>query len=268
MQTVARAIRRSGTIGEPLPEVYRSLTKADVKFRRGGTSLVAGWPGSFKSTLALNLLVNWAQQDLVAFYISADSDEYTVSKRCASIITSNPMEKVEESLRAGGYSEQLKMLRNVHWEFRPLNIEQIDERLVAIQKMHGKMPDLIVVDNLMNMVPNPTDYSAQMTITRDLDTLARSAGSHVMILHHTHENQQSKNTRVEPQAIWDIHGKINQFPRLVLTLAAEPVPEREAALLMVACVKNTNGYADRTGREYTEFKINTPCARIEEPRGS
>lgn len=265
METVARALRRSGSMGEPLPDVYQTLAEAQIKFRRGGTSILAGWPGAFKSTFAINCLVRWAKDPaFVALYISADSDNFTVAKRCSSIITGDPMTLVEETLREGSYAKPLRTLSNVHWEFRPLNIQQLDERLVALNQMHGKMPDLVVIDNLMNVVSNPTDYSGQMTMCRDLDTVSRAAGSHVMILHHTHELSQNTKMPAAPQAVWELHGRVAQFPRLILTLAAQANPEQDKSHLMLACVKNTNGPADRTGRTYEDFIINTPNAQITE----
>jgi hypothetical protein len=276
METVARAVRRSGSMGAPLPDIYPSLAHAQVKFRRGGTSLICGWPGAFKSTFALNMLTQWARKDdFVGLYVSADSDHFTVAKRCSAILTGHAMTKVDPSptpanpdpynpLRAGDYDDTLRGLSNVHWEFRPLEMPQLDERMIAISKMHGKMPDLVVIDNLLNMVANPTDYSGQMTLVRDLDVMARKASSHVIILHHTHENAQDKTAPSRPQAIWEIHGKVNQIPRLVLTLAAQPDSDHTRAHLMVACVKNTNGPADRTGREYTDYMIETANARVSE----
>lgn len=265
MQTVGRAIKRAGVTGEPLPAIYPSLTEAGVKFRRGGTSMVAGPPGAFKSTFALNALTRWAQDpNFVGLYISADSDEHTVGKRCAAILSGDPTDTVEKTIRNGGYTQQLGTLAYIHWEFRALDIKQMDERMAAIKKMHGKFPDLIVVDNLMNVVDNPTDYGGQMLMCRDLDAVARAAASHVMILHHTHEDAQNKNAPQRPQAVWEIHGKVNQFPRLILTLAAQQNQDHTEAHLMVACVKNTNGPADRTGREYTDYIITTANARVSE----
>jgi RecA-family ATPase len=266
LQTVGRAIKRSGSTGEPLPDVYPSLAREQVKFRRGGTSLVAGWPGSFKSTWALNEVVMWAREGLTILYVSADSDDFTVAKRVAAMITGDRMVDVEKTIRQGAYAEHLNSLGNVHWEFRSLNIQQLDERLVAIKQIHGAMPDLIVIDNLMNVVSSPTDYAGQMIMMRDLDQVARAASAHIMVLHHTHEAAMNKGTPAQPQAVWEIHGKVNQFPRLVLTLAAVADEERESAHLMVACVKNTNGPADRTGRTFTDFMIDTPSARVREIR--
>jgi RecA-family ATPase len=264
MQTVARAMKRDGLIGEPLPDVYPSLAQAGIQFRRAGTSLLAGHPGSFKSTFALNMLIKWARKDVTALYISADSDHFTVGKRCAAIITGDPMTTVEKTLREGGYDGQLKKLSGIYWEFRPLDVTQIEERLIAFKQVHGKMPDVIFIDNLMNMISNPTDYSSMMTMVRDLDTLARAASSHVLILHHTHESDQNKNAPARPQAVWELHGRVAQFPRLVLTIAAQQNSEHTEAHLMVACTKNTNGPADRTGREYTDYIIDTASARVSE----
>jgi hypothetical protein len=276
VQTVGRAIKRAGVTGEPLPDVFPSLARADVRLRRGGTSLVAGYPGAFKSTFALNNLILWARDpDFVALYISADSDEHTVAKRCAAIMSGDSMTVIDprptesdqnpyNPLRSGDYDPYLKRLLNIHWEFRSLKMPQIDDRMTAIKQIHGKMPDLLVIDNLMNMVENPTDYGGQMTLTRDLDTLARAASCHVMILHHTHERPPEKGVPTRPQPIWEIHGKVNQFPRLVLTMAAQQNQDHSRVHLMVACVKNTNGPADRTGREYSDFEITTGNARVNE----
>jgi len=167
-------------------------------------------------------------------------------------------------LRAGEYTLALKELSNIHWEFRPMGIEQIDERVKAIKQIHGRFPDVIFVDNLMNMVSNPTDYSGQMTMVRDLDTLARAASSHIVVLHHTHETTISTSAPPFPQAVWEIHGRVGQFPRLILTMAAAADQATESAHLMVAPVKNTNGPSDRTGKTYVDYMISTPSARIAE----
>jgi hypothetical protein len=237
--------------------------------------MIAGWPGAFKSTLALNFLTRWAMKDdFVALYVAADSDEHTFGKRCAAIMSGDPMTKIDplpteadpnpyNPLRAGDYDQYLRQLSNVHCEWRALTIGQIEERMHAIKQMHGKTPDLVIVDNLMNMVDNPTDYSGQMTWCRNLDDLAKSAQCHVMILHHTHESSQDKEEPAEPQPRWEIHGKVSQFPRLILTLATGGSNSREA-YLMIACVKNTVGPDDRTGRTYTGYIIDTPSARVSE----
>lgn len=226
--------------------------------------MLAGPPGSFKSTFALNLAVRWAAEGLRILYVSADSDQFTVAKRCAGIITGDHMATIEGTLRQGAYANALSQLSRVHWEFKPLQVRAIDDRVVAIDNMHGAKPDVIFVDNLMNMVESPTDYPGQMTMVRDLDEMARGASAHICILHHTQEHTQKKQKAFTPQPIWEIQGKVNQFPRLILTFGAAVEQEYEWGHLMVANVKNTNGPSDRSGNTYADFNINTANARVTE----
>lgn len=257
METIVKAAVRSGSTGAPLPPVYSCLERKLTKFRRAGTCMLAGPPGAFKSTLALNLVVSWASRGLAGLYISADSDAFTVGKRCAAIITGDDQQKVEKTIRTGQYAEPLKMLDNVHWEFRPLNMKQLDLRMRAFEQMYGRFPDFVVIDNLMNCVEGPGDWNGQLMMTRDLDTLSRASLSHILILHHSQENKDGSNTG-RPPARWEIQGKVNQFPRLILTVNAI------GPHMMLATVKNTNGPQDPTGNDYEDFMIQTGNCRIEE----
>jgi predicted ATP-dependent serine protease len=215
--------------------------------------MIAGEPGTFKSTLALNLLCSWVQQGMTAIYVSADSDENTVAKRCAGILTGEPMAEIEKTIRTGAYGPWLSKLEDVRWEFTALDVPQIDKRVQAFETVYGHRPDLIVIDNLMNCVERPDDWPGQLMMTRDLDALARGAGSHVMILHHMKEEGSPT-----PPPAWRVQGKVNQFPRLILSLAAVQ------GHLMVAPVKNTNGPQDKTGETFLDFIVDTSSGQIHE----
>jgi RecA-family ATPase len=243
---------RSGRTGLPLPDPYPNLTDMKVRFRRGGTSMIAGPPGSYKSTLALNMLTQWAGDGVTAFYVSADSDEATVAKRCAAILSGDVTEAVEKTIRKGKYTTTLNRLADVRWSFRALDIDGLALYLQAFEAVYGHVPDLVVVDNLMNCVSGPADFQGQITMTRDLDSLARDMRAHIMILHHTSEQYQG----TQPPPRWNIQGKVSQFPRLILTLNC--VQER----LSVAVVKNTNGPQQADGGLYTDFIVDTGNCRI------
>jgi hypothetical protein len=252
MQTLAKAVTRSGLMGAPLPDVYDSLTKMKVTFRRGATSMIAGPPGSYKSTLALNLLTRWADRGVTGVYVSADSDQFTVGKRCAGIITGDTLDKVEKTLRDGSYTGPLRRLSDVQWEFESLDLRAIQIRMLAFEQKYGSFPDVLFLDNLMNMLDNPADFQGQIRMCRDLDTLARETKTHICILHHTSEVYKGS----EPPPRSAIQGKVSQFPRLILTMNAVG-PD-----MMVAVVKNTNGPAQADGKFYTDFIIDTPTARV------
>jgi hypothetical protein len=261
VETISKAVLRAGDLGKPLPDIYPVLAGHSVRFRRGGTSMVAGPPGAYKSTLALNMMCKWAMEGLSGIYISADSDQFTVAKRCAGILTGDSVSTVEKTIRSGGYSDSLRTLSNVHWEFKGLDVRGIDDRVKAFQQMYGCFPDVIVLDNLMNCVAGPGDWNGQITMCRDLDEMARSSYSHVMILHHTQEHPPSKGqAAILPPPRWEIQGKVAQFPRLILTMNCA------MEHMMVACVKNTNGPQHPDGKTYSDFLVNTENCRVAEMR--
>src|SRR5215467_6031638 len=125
MQTPHKMARRTATMGQPLPDIYHTLARNKAHFRRAGTSMIAGPAGSFKSTLALNLAIGWVQKGQRGLYVSADSDGFTVTKRCAAIITADPMDMVEKTIRSGAYEVPLETISDLNFECRGLSVKQV-----------------------------------------------------------------------------------------------------------------------------------------------
>ena len=61
--------------------------------------MLAGVPGAFKTALALNEVVSWADQGMHIQYFSIDSDESTIIQRLNGIVTGKGMQEVESYLR-------------------------------------------------------------------------------------------------------------------------------------------------------------------------
>jgi ABC-type lipoprotein export system ATPase subunit len=78
MRRLSRAIKTASQGGATLPTVWRSLAEQQIAFRRGEVSMVAGPPGSGKSTFALSLAVH---AQVPTLYISADTHSHTMSLR-------------------------------------------------------------------------------------------------------------------------------------------------------------------------------------------
>lgn len=247
-------------MGAPLPGTFGILESRKAKFRRGATSMIAGPPGAFKSVFALNIVTDWALKGMAGLFISADSDEFTVAKRCAGILTGDPLDEIEKTIRKGAYEKTLNRIGDIHFEFESCDLKKICDRILAFEVMYGKNPDFIILDNLMNMVDSPDDHSGQIRMTRDLDTLARKVGCHVMILHHTREDDKDTT---QPQPVWCIQGKVNQFPRMILTLNCGQGGRQRS--LMVAAVKNTNGPGTRDGSDFDTFTVDTANCQVHEP---
>jgi RecA-family ATPase len=248
-----------------LPSPYKTLTDAQIRFKTGVTSLLAGEPGSFKSTLALNFLEAWVRQDVSALYIAAEDDELTIAKRLAAIMTGDWVADVERTIRDGTYDAQLREFSKlVHFEFRSLRIQAIAERMEAFKQMHGAFPNVLVIDNLMSMVDDPTDYHGQMTMVRDLSQIAATAPCHVLIMHHTKEHPEKRKMAPQPPPRWEIHGKVSQFPKLILTVDTVGNDETPEKHMGVAPVKNTDGPQDKTGRTYVDFMVHPEQAKVYE----
>lgn len=256
MYDLAKFHTRTGRMGAPLPEVWGAFTDVKVRFRRGGTSLIAGQPGNFKSIIALNMMVSWVQQGMTAVYFSADSDEDTAARRVYGIISDTDTESVEQLFRHKRYNVVVPVLHTVaaaRFEYRALDIDGIADRLAAYEAVHGDYPDVVVVDNLINFAPSSQDWGAMIDLQKELDALARETRSHVVILHHVTDAFPA-GVPVPRSAI---QGKVTQIPRLVLTVAAV---ERQ---LMVACVKHTNGPQWPDASKWMNFQV-YPSLRVED----
>lgn len=217
--------------------------------------MIAGAPGSFKSVFALNLVRQWAATNSI-LYFSFDSDEFTVAKRLSAILTDDDMETVERDLtRNGRYAKALHEVSSASFVYRNFDLSGIENNLSAFEAVNGAYPDIVFIDNLINTVDDPTDWGGMINVTRQLDILARETRSHVCILHHASESWAQYHPGMPPPS-WAIQGKVNQIPRLVLTLASA------GSMLRMACTKNTNGPQSPDAASYMSFTVQ-PSLRVD-----
>ena len=248
MYSLRKFSGRAGNMGQPLPDVFATFAAAKIHFRHGSVSMIAGAPGSYKSTLALNLLAGWAGHGKSALYFSADSDEFTVAKRMASIMGGCTPDEFEAD--PGRYTASLARLNRVAWVYRSMNMDVIAKHIRAFDAVHGDFPDIIFADNLIDAVEDPTDWGGMISFLRELDAMARETKAHVCVLHHASEIW-AKDHPGKPPPSWAILGKVTQIPRLVVTVA-----ENEG-YVNIACVKNTNGPQDKFATHYQSFYVSS-----------
>jgi hypothetical protein len=264
LYSLRKAWGRSSNLGLPLPEVYPSFSKRKMFFRRATTSMLAGAPGSFKTCLAMNLLTRWGQSGLYGMYFSADMDEFSTAKRVAAIITGDTVDESETGLRADDarYLNALNQVESTRWIYKAADINEIDRHVRAYDAVFGRPPDVVFVDNLLNMTDSGTDdWGLARNFIRDLDVLAREAVCHVCVLHHTSESDWRKNV---PPPRASVMGKLAQFPRLMLTIA----PSEGDMHMRIAAVKNSHGPQDPSGDTYIELDLNPEKMLITEPGGN
>jgi KaiC/GvpD/RAD55 family RecA-like ATPase len=249
--------KRTGDIGKPLPAPFRQLEEPwRAHFRYGQTAMIAGAPGTMKSIMALNLAVYWARCGLTGLYFSADSDEFTVSKRQGAILTGDDERQVEQAMltqTATRYTNALSALDFVPFVYSSNGTDDIKNHIDSFEAVHGSDPNFIIVDNLINYAETLTDWQYMAEVEAELDRVARETQAHVLVLHHTTESASVQ--RPPPRDA--IQGKITQIPRLVLTVGVENMS------IYLAVVKNTNGKQDPLAQQWLYFNIN-PALQVNE----
>lgn len=212
--------RRAATLSPPLPVSNRLLNANGLAFRRGQFSLMAAAPGVGKSLFATNLAV---RTPVPCLFFSADSDEWTVRTRAASILTGMLLTQVEQDINgdnpaaADYYASALSHADHVDWCFRTdIELEFVANRLNAYAEMHGDYPSLVVIDNLGNTVSDQDNEYAELRGTcRELQAVARSINAHVLALHHV---KGAKENGTLPIGLGDLLGNLGKIPELVLGL--------------------------------------------------
>lgn len=224
--------------GHRLPMPFKSLAKLGVAIRRSELSMIAGVPGAGKSALALNLALKMGVPTL---YVAADTSEWTMRIRTLACLHGIPQAVVEERLLKG---EELDFSGADHiaWCFdAEPTVSSIRVELEAFAEVHGVYPELIIVDNLIDIAQGSGDEWQMLRATmKELKVLARETDSAVVVLHHISEDNKIQFTLAPPR--WAIQGKVNQLPALILTLGA-----LVTGSIGVGIVKNRGDQANPNG---------------------
>lgn len=249
MYSVAKFANRSGFLGVPLPPPFNSFELENIKFRYGATSMIAGKPGAGKSLFAMNMLTYWAQQGLPCMYFAADSDEEEVASRLAAMVAGVSFETVDTDFanrKYAAYVEALQAFSKVRFEYKPMTLDKIAEKMHAYEQVAGEYPAVVFVDNLINFVESSDDYGGMINFLNEVGKLAHDTRSHFCTLHHASESWGTPGSPVPSAAV---QGKVTQIPRLALTVA------KEANWLKVACVKNRNGPSYPAANKWMDFTL-------------
>jgi hypothetical protein len=213
--------------------------------------MIAGPPNGGKSFLALWYAVT---NNLPTLYISADTDKATTLYRSLAMLTGDKVDDIEETFEQGAdeaYTPDLHRISNLRFTFDPTpTMEDISSEVQAFEEVWGEPPDIIVIDNLMNVVSGEgaSGWQDMMEISQFLHHLARKSEAAVLILHHTSE---SEGKAAYPAPRKAIINKVSQLPEVILTVAMVP----DEGLYRVACVKNRSGSHDPTGHTYSTLYV-------------
>ena len=208
--------------------------------------MIAGAPNAGKSLIALWMAVHMKVPTL---YISADTDSYTTSIRAAAMITGHQVSTVEEAFTTGDgkefYQDELASIKHLQFDFAPSpTLDEIDLSIRAYAEAYGEYPQMIIVDNAMNVVSLHNDeWSGLREIAKAMHHIARETDACVLLLHHTSEATGQPDM---PPSRKSIQGKIAQLPEMILTVAYVG----DSGEFRVACVKNRFAKNSPDGSNY------------------
>ena len=258
MLNIDRAWRGSNTNATPLPDVWKDLAKKQIKFRRGQVCMVAAAPNAGKSMFALIYAV---KAKVPTLFFSADTDIATVMMRAASHLSGHSQLLVEANLNGNRhyYDKHLENMSNIQFVFDSSpSLDDIELEIKAYVELFGIPPELIVIDNLMNVVAeSDNEWAGLRAIMVDFHDMARKTEACVMVLHHVSEQTEYGKTTFPP-ARRAIHGKVSQLPALILTLGFDPLDKT----LKVAPVKNRFGPHTADGSDFATLFVNYSVCQI------
>jgi len=246
------------TKATPLPDVWKPLANEQIKFRRGQVCMVAAAPNAGKSMFALVYAV---KSKVPTLFFSADTDTTTVMMRAASHLSGHSQITVEANLADDThyYDDQFDKLKHIKWVFDSApSLDDIELEIKAYVELYGIAPELIVIDNLMNVAAETdNEWAGLRAIMMELHDMARKTEACVLVLHHVSE-QSEYGSPTKPPARRAIHGKVSQLPALILTMGYDPFN----AELNIAAVKNRFGPHTADASDYAVLNVSYGACQI------
>lgn len=246
--------------GHPLPCAWPQLAAQGVEIRGGELTIIAGQPAAGKSALALATALRIGRPTL---YFCADTAAWTMLLRVVAMVSGMTQDKVESKLNQDlGFADgAFESVRFVRWCFDSApTLADIDVEVEAYNEVWGAYPELIVIDNLVDVSDGDDEWGGIRRTQKELKFLARDTGAALLVLHHVTEAFKVEEGAAPSRS--SILGKDTRLPALVLTVT------NEDGYLGVAVVKNRYGKCDPSGRTVTWFGFDGSRMHIWELEGS
>ena len=257
MMTALRSLVQHGDSSPELPRIPELEDlynfRGGVRFRQGMVGMIVGRSGAGKSAFALWLCRKWNARTL---YLSGDMSPFTVSTRLASMSLRATTAEVEAMFKGSDIARAavLEALEGVRINLSfasPITWRGIDEELFAYVELWNRYPDVMVVDNAMDIENCHSDYTEQMAAMQELTALARATGMTILILHHaTDKGTQAAMDPFSPPSRNEVKGGLSEKPELTLSVALNPVGNA----FRVAPIKQRDGYSDPSGKNYVTLQ--------------
>jgi hypothetical protein len=220
--------------------------------------MVAAAPNAGKSMFAL---IYAMKAKVPTLFFSADTDTTTVMMRAAAHASGHSQLLVEANLSTNKhhYNKYFDKLNHIKWVFDSSpSLDDIELEIRAYVELFGVAPELIVIDNLMNVAAETdNEWAGLRAIMMELHDMARKTEACVLVLHHVSE-QSEYGSPTTPPARRAIHGKVSQLPSLIITMGYDPM----LGELKIAPVKNRFGPHFADGKDWATLFVNYGACQI------
>lgn len=254
MKRLSQRRRRGTSAGVPLPDFFPLLKANEIRLRRGQLTMLVAQPNGGKSLYAMFAAI---QMRVPTLFISADTDESTMRIRAAAHLMQTPTKEIEEMMASSAsvlVDEAMEVLDEflfLAYEPAP-SLDDIWEECLAVEEVLGRWPELVVIDNLMNITgESDGEWQEMRANMQHFHTLARKIDACLLVLHHVSENDSRP---FAPPSRRSVQGKVNQLPEQILSVAMNPKENQ----FRIAAVKNRHGAHDPTGEEYVSLCVDAP----------
>lgn len=190
-------------------------------------------------------------------YFSADSDAFVQLSRSLSILGGMNMQESGDLVRSDNYDKIASVVGNspVRFSYNSSpTLEHIQDQVMAYEELYGDYPELIIVDNALDVVLDADTDQAQSLdqLMAWLHDMARSTEACVIVLHHVTGPYNDAQT---PIPLSGVKGQIGRVPELILTLHKGESDFGDGEELRVSTVKNRGQKADPSGNDFAELKF-------------
>lgn len=227
--------------------------------RAGQLIMIAGRSGSQKSGFALFWAVKMA---LPTLYVSADMSAFTATSRLVGMKTGETQAEIEAGLTGPDRPRYLNELSDINIQFsfgQPIRWSKLEMELDAYAEVHNAYPQVLVIDNLMDIEGCEDEYQAQMNAMQILAGFAREYGMTVIVIHHATDKSGSAELQPgHPPSRKEIKNGLAEKPELVLTVGLEP----NTGEFKIACVKQREGPANPAGKTYARLQAYPEITRF------
>lgn len=261
MLTLTQSAAVRGSAGDPLPEVWKTL---HARFLRGQLVLIAAGPGTGKSAFVLNYTL---RSGVSALYFSADSDAFVQTTRSLAILGNMTMSEAANTVLSGNFEKVNEIVKDspVRFSYDPSpTLEHIERQVMAYEELYGDFPELIVVDNALDVNVDGAEQDQSLSLDNLmawLHDVARTTEACVVVLHHV---TGAFNDADVPIPLSGVKGQIGRVPELILTIHKGSPDYGQADTVKVSTVKNRGQKADPSGQTFAELSFNGDRMLIED----